>query len=357
MSGTSLNPVRDAPVFLRSKAGMRWLLTLIVACTVFLVVYAYHNDAATPGFLQHLLHPHTKPDETSASQVDPQGSPPDAASPPSPPSPPHTIHKPPPQTLSHLPPWITTPAPFNTTQIPDYKKSTLSSLPNRPLALHPLLSTAMTRFLARPVLTHAQAQAQNEASCPRAQLNSQVNADQFQGEHEGWLSVDAARVVEMRLGALEWLEGRSQAEGEDALIGPGRAGVARGSRGIVLAAGNHGTVAKAIVCVRELQRLGWKGGGVEVFHFEGEMTDEKQRGELEGLGVTIRVVGDFFGSVYCLESGGGGGCFTSVICAHRTAPISLLFLDHLTSPECNPLLTLETISGLHQEDPQPVEEF
>ncbi|KUI72471.1 Alpha-1,2-mannosyltransferase MNN2 [Cytospora mali] len=152
----------------------------------------------------------------------------------------------------------------------------------------------MARFLSRPVLTHAQAKPQNEAACPRAQLNSQVNADQLQGEQANWLSVGAERIVAMRAGALEYLEGRSVLEGEDALIGPGKGArgqaVVRGSRGVVLAAGNHRTVEKAVMCVREMKRLGWRGGGIEVFHFEGELADEKQRRELEGLGVTIRMV-------------------------------------------------------------------
>lgn len=157
----------------------------------------------------------------------------------------------------------------------------------------------MARFLSRPVLTHAQARPQNEAACPRAQLDAQVNADQLQGERAGWLGVDAARIVAMRTAALEYLEGRSAAEGMDALVGPGRkpaggggeeVAVEVGSRGVVLAAGNHGTVDKAVMCVKEMLRLGWAGGGIEVFHFEGEMTDEKQRRELEELGVAIRTV-------------------------------------------------------------------
>lgn len=285
--------------FFPSKAGARWLITLIMASTLCSVIYLYHDDANTM-FLQHLLA-NIQPDHLNT---------PDPVNPPSPPG---VVPPPPPPNTHHTrrPAWIDTPPAFDTTNLkPVYTPQ--PSQTDRPLALHPLLSAAMARFLARPALTHAQARPQNEAACPRAQLDKQVNADQLRDEQDGWVGVGAARIVEMRMGALEYLEGRSVAEGEDALVGPGRTATAvvggrggsgsdvervqqgvdvgRGSRGVVLAAGNRRTVERAVMCVKELKRLGWTGGGIEVFHFEGEMTDGRQRGELEELGVTIRMV-------------------------------------------------------------------
>lgn len=286
MSGTSLISLRG-PAFLKSRAGTRWLLTLIVASTICFVTYVYHSDG-NYTILQHLLpttntNTDTQPeqDQTSTHRPEDPSSPPSAAVPA-----PYTS-----------PPWISTPAVFDTTEVPGYAAPPPTSSPGRPLALHPLLASAMTRFLARPVLTHSQAAPQNEAACPRPQLDAQVNADQLAGERASWVSVDAARVVAMRLGALGYLEGHSEAEGEGALVGPGKGRdgepVVRGSRGVVLAAGNHGTVDKAIVCIREMRKLGWRDGvdgGIEVFHFEGEMTDDGRRRQLEELGVTVRMV-------------------------------------------------------------------
>jgi alpha 1,2-mannosyltransferase len=199
---------------------------------------------------------------------------------------------------SHRPPWIDTPAPFDTLEIADYHdESAPEAHPGRPLALHPLLADAMDKFLRRPVLSHAQARAQNEAACPRAQLNHQVNSDQLGGDHSKWLAVDAERIVDMRRAALEFLEGRSKSEGKEALIGPGfgpdgKTRVKPGSRGIVFAAGNHNTVAKAIACIKQLQKLGWssKDGAIEVFHFESEKISDAQTKELKQLGATPRTV-------------------------------------------------------------------
>lgn len=279
------------PAFFASKAGARWLITLIVAISLCSVIYVYHSDANTA--LLKLLLPNAKPDQPGKPIPEFSSSTPGVL----PPTPPHGTHH------HTRPAWIDTPAVYDTSQLTRGDYTPTSALPDRPLALHPLLSSAVARFLARPVLTHSQARPQNEAACPRSQLDRQVNADQLRDEQAGWLAVDATRVVEMRAGALEYLEGRSGAEGEDALVGPGKTSVTggpdvgqqdvaveKGSRGVVLAAGNHRTVQKAVMCIKELQRLGWTGGGIEVFHFEGEMTDGNQRRELEELGVTIRMV-------------------------------------------------------------------
>lgn len=254
---------------LASKAGARWLFRAVVAALLCLFVYAHHYDGLPSTALSAWLAGSAVSSPSSSSSSWPR-----------------------------RPAWIDTPPSFG---IPSSGVTVTASL-DRPVALHPLLAKAAEAFLARPVLDHAQARAQNEAACPVAQLDRQVNADQLRGDREKWLRVDADRIVAMRQAAVKWLETRSAREGDEALVGPGFTAtedegkvqpVKRGSRGVVFAAGNHRTAEKAIVCIREMQKLGWKKGGgfgLEVFHFEGEMDNAELRAELEGLGATIRMV-------------------------------------------------------------------
>ncbi|CAN8097944.1 unnamed protein product [Discula destructiva] len=187
-----------------------------------------------------------------------------------------------------LPAWIDTPPAFL------HSPDSASATPDRPLALHPRLAPAVAAFLARPVLSHEQAVAANEQRCPRAQLDVQVNQDQLQGEREHWTATTAANVTAMRQAAVAFLERRTAEEGEGALLGPGfgpdgGAPVEVGSRGVVIAAGNKRTVERAALCVAELRRLGWMGG-VEVWHFEGELTGEAERAALAALDVAVHMV-------------------------------------------------------------------
>lgn len=243
---------------LASKAAARWLFTLLSATLCFLgYTYYYHAIPSTT---------------TDTAAISSGGS------------------------LRHRPAWIDTPPTFDSSHGPGAGIGAITASLDRPIALHPLLAKAVTSFLARPALDHEQARVQNEAACPRAQLDSQVNADQLRDERPKWLAVDAARIVAMRRAAVDWLEERSAREGEGALIGPGfgredGTAVQKGSRGVVFAAGNHRTVEKVLVCIEEMRRLGWPGGaGIEVWHFEGELEDEKLRGQLEELGARIRMV-------------------------------------------------------------------
>lgn len=246
--------------FYKSKAGLRWLLVLFVIGGVLLL---YHNQLdwrAKAASLQNSLLSITT--QTGKSP-------------------------------ERRPPWIDTPEVFDIAWLgPTYLD--VSAEPDRPLMLHPLLADAMDAFLARPILTHAQARLLNEAACPPHQLDAQVNSDQLGSDHDTWVAVGTDEIVEMREGALEYLERHSEAEGENALIGPGLGldgePIVQGSRGIVFAAGNHATVDRTIVCIKQMQKLGWQQGNIEVFHFEGEMTDEKQRKQLEDLGARPRMV-------------------------------------------------------------------
>lgn len=302
--------------FFRSRAGARWVAALIAASFILFVMWVYHNEiypdiaGTTAASLQQLL-----PIGGGGGGGGGKGS------------------GTPAQTTSHrLPAWIDTPAVFDISQVPGYVAATAATAAlDSPPALHPRVAEAVERFLARPVLSHEQAAAQNEAACPRAQLDKQVNEDQLRSERENWLAVDGARVVAMRRAAVAFLEARSKEDGEGALMGPGLGPegkvVEKGSRGVVIAAGNHRTVERAVICVKEMQRLGWKGP-VEVWHFEGELGDEKDRETLRGLGVAIHMV-----SLWCECE------WPRVLCSKRAER------------------GLMGNTGLYKETARPVEEF
>lgn len=259
--------------FLRSRTGARWIAALIATSLVLFMVRMYNNDASLDL---------TGNGATNLQDLSPVGD----GRPPNAESPAGTDGD-----GSARPAWIRTPAPFDTSQLPGLTMATVAI--DKSSALHPRVAEAMARFLQRPVLTHEQAAAQNEITCPREQLGKQVNADQLRGERQDWLAVDGAKIVEMRRAALRFLESRSADEGGDALIGPGFGpggkAVRKGSRGVVVTAGNHRTVERAVICIRELQRLGWKGR-IEVWHFSEELEDKEDQQTLTDLGVEIHTV-------------------------------------------------------------------
>lgn len=295
---------------------LAWLLASMTASLVCFVVYAYHGGTHVgwSGSAQYMRPPSpgAQPESTAPETPGSQSQPNQAGA-------------------ARYPPWVETPKVFDVAQIPDYVPPPFSL--GTPIALHPQLAQAIDRFLSRPVLTHKQASPQNQAACPLEQANAQVNADQLKNDHEKWLAVDTEAIDSMRRGALEYLEQHTASEGEAALIGPGLGLDARpirqGSRGIVFAAGNHRTVDRAIGCIKEIQRLGWQHGAIEVFHFEGELTDEGQRQQLIDLGATPHMVR----AVQVSPSG--------------SAP--QFSLSSVTILTWNP--------GLDQESPRPVEEL
>lgn len=257
-------------VFPHSRAGARWIAALVTAIFIFLfVARSYHQN----GYASLLVGGKTSTAPHIGSGSGKQQQPGSG-------------------TIARLPAWIDTPPAFDVSQVHGGYKAPASP-PAVPTGLPPRLAEAAAQFLARPALSHEQARAQNEVECPREQLEEQVNGDQLRSDHKGWLEVDAEKVADMRMSAVRFLAARAGEEGEGALMGPGLfAGgkaVEKGSRGVVIAAGNKRTVERAIVCIKEMQKLGWKGP-VEVWHFEGELTDEKDREKLEALGVGIHVV-------------------------------------------------------------------
>lgn len=273
---------------------LAWLLAAMTASILCFVLYTYHGgtylDWRGTGGSQRM-----QPQPPSPG-AQPEGTTPNKA--------PETPESPPSQSQSqsqsqpnqagaaHFPAWVETPKVFDVAAIPDYEPPPFSL--GWPIPLHPQLAQAIDRFLERPILTHKQASKQNQAGCPLQQANAQVNADQLKNDHEKWLAVDPDTIDRMRRGALDYLEQHTASEGEAALIGPGLGldgkPIRQGSRGIVFAAGNHRTVDRAIGCIKEIQKLGWQHGAIEVFHFEGELTDEGQSQQLRDLGATSHMV-------------------------------------------------------------------
>lgn len=280
----------------RLERRLAWLLAAVTASMLCFAVYAYHGGTYTlnwRGGAQDMqpLSPGAQPEGTTPNNKAPE-------SPDSPESPPsqgqsQSQSQPNQAGAAHLPAWVETPKVFDVAAIEDYVPPPFSL--GSPISLHPQLAQAVDRFLSRPVLTHKQASRQNQAACPLEQANAQVNADQLKNDHDKWLAVDTETIDAMRRGALDYLEQHTASEGEAALIGPGFGlggkPIRQGSRGIVFAAGNHRTVDRAIGCIKEIQKLGWRRGAIEVFHFEGELTDENQRQQLRDLGATPHMVG------------------------------------------------------------------
>ncbi|KAL2287937.1 hypothetical protein FJTKL_04708 [Diaporthe vaccinii] len=257
-----------------------WVLASMTASILCFIIYAYHGGTYLDwrSSAQH-LQPPAQPESTTPEAPKSPESPPGQSQPNQ-------------AGAAHLPAWVETPKVFDVAQIQNYLPPPFSL--GTPIALHPQLAQAVDRFLSRPVLTHKQASRQNQAACPLEQANAQVNADQLKNDREKWLAVDPETIDRMRRGALDYLEKHTASEGEPALIGPGFGldgkPVRQGSRGIVFAAGNHRTVDRAIGCIKEIQKLGWQRGAIEVFHFEGELTDEGQRQQLRDLGATPHMV-------------------------------------------------------------------
>ncbi|KAL1882188.1 hypothetical protein Daus18300_000674 [Diaporthe australafricana] len=269
---------------IRLETRLAWLLATVIASILCLVVYAnpYHSGTYPVGG-------RGSAQDLQAQQPVP-GAQPLQGGPVSPP--PSQSQAQPNQASAHYPAWVETPKIFDVSQISDYTPPPFSL--GIPLALHPQLAQAVDRFLSRPVLTHKQASPQNQAACPLEQADAQVNADQLENDHSKWLAVGPEAIEQMRRGALEFLEQHSASEGDAALIGPGldldRKPIRQGSRGIVFAAGNHRTVERTISCIKEIQKLGWQRGAIEVFHFDGELTDENQRRQLKDMGATPHTV-------------------------------------------------------------------
>lgn len=301
---------------------LAWLLASMTATIICLAIYSYHGGSTYLSW-----HGTTQDMQPPPTGTEPGSTTPEAADGPDSPKSPKSQSQPNQAGAAHLPPWVETPKVFDVAQIPDYVPPPFSL--GAPILLHPRLAQAIDRFLSRPILTHKQAAQQNQAACPKEQANAQVNADQLKNDHEKWLAVDAETIDGMRRGALDYLEQHTASEGEAALIGPGFAldgkPVRQGSRGVVFAAGNHRTVDRAIGCIKEIQKLGWSRSNIEVFHFEGELTDEGQRQQLRDLGATPHLV--------------------------RAA--------RLSPPGATPssVTMLIPTSGLHQEGPRPLEKL
>lgn len=148
----------------------------------------------------------------------------------------------------------------------------------------PRLARALKAFLRRPALTHDEAN--NGERCPAHLAKLLTNPEQLRNDGPFWRALAPDEIRAKRAELVLYLAGRA-AEGLPLVYSDGAEGNSTGTgRGIVLTAGNKDTTQRAITLLRMLQAYG-NTLPVEVFHYEGELTDGAQRGALEGLGAKI----------------------------------------------------------------------
>ncbi|WVQ71378.1 hypothetical protein IAR50_000909 [Cryptococcus sp. DSM 104548] len=165
------------------------------------------------------------------------------------------------------------------TQFPNLKLP----LPLRRSSHHLVLAQKLQSFLTRPILSHKEALAENELGCPRKTADGLVNPDQYEGGKDFWEGVGEEEIVERRADIVKYISERLEA-GQEVIGRQGKLGL---GRGIVMTAGNKDTTWRTITTMKHLRGLG-VDLPIEVFHFTGELSNKKQRQEIEELGGTLR---------------------------------------------------------------------
>lgn len=148
--------------------------------------------------------------------------------------------------------------------------------------LHPAhedLARQLHAFLWRPIRGNDTGSLAYEAGgCPRDVSDKLVNPDQWAGNINDWLAVDAAHVREQRVKIVQYL---ASVAGQLEKTGKGR--------GIVMTAGNQDTTQRTITSLGMLRATGCTLP-VEVFHYPSEQLDSGAKSALRGLGATIHAV-------------------------------------------------------------------
>lgn len=172
----------------------------------------------------------------------------------------------------------------------------------------PLLSTRLSEFLHRPILSYAAALKENVKTCPLKIHDRQVNPDQLKGERDFWKSVSETDVKARREGLVKALE-QAEKNGEKIVSSEN---AKSGGRGIVVAGGNRvspcitsrrlldspksdyfsrfgtsflqDTTARILTLLRILRNHHKSTLPVQIFHFPGEITSEGEREEIATLG-------------------------------------------------------------------------
>lgn len=167
----------------------------------------------------------------------------------------------------------------------EYKEWFPSGQLPRELESEPRLARALKAFLRRPALSHDDAG--NDAHCPAHLAKLLVNPEQLKNDGPFWRALLPKDIRRKRAELVKYLAAR-QAEGYGILHSDGEnGGNGTGTgRGIVLTAGNKDTTQRAITLLRMLKHYG-NTLPVEVFHYEGELTDGPQRATLEELGAKV----------------------------------------------------------------------
>ncbi|OWO97774.1 hypothetical protein B2J93_8885 [Marssonina coronariae] len=128
-------------------------------------------------------------------------------------------------------------------------------------------STAIREFLQRPVLSYEESVKLNSASCPTDGVNFDV--DSVTQYEEKWRNISSSHVSRWRSEIATYMEEKrlksGLSEGENGKIG----------RGIVMAAGDRHAAIRARTNIRLLRSYNCTLA-VEIFHFEGELSDADQ---------------------------------------------------------------------------------
>ncbi len=164
------------------------------------------------------------------------------------------------------------------------------------LAAYPELYVKLHDFLSRPIYGHQEAVDLeiNSKGCPYELSDKLVNPDQLNGDGGFWRKdvepmVIIKKRVELVKSLLEVMATNRPLLG-NAL--PLTTPSGQPNRGLVITGGNKDTTARLITLLKILRHQHHCELPVEVFHFPGEMTDEREKDEIRGLGAEIKEITD-----------------------------------------------------------------
>lgn len=144
----------------------------------------------------------------------------------------------------------------------------------------PRLASAVRSFLRRPALSNDDAH--NFDHCPAHLAKLLVNPEQLKNDGPMWRALQPQDIRQRRAELVLYLADRAK-DGYELVHLEENGGE---GRGIVMTSGNKDTTERALTVLRMLQHYG-NTLPIEVFHYEGELTDADQRAALESLGARI----------------------------------------------------------------------
>ncbi|ORY30610.1 mannosyltransferase putative-domain-containing protein [Naematelia encephala] len=149
------------------------------------------------------------------------------------------------------------------------------------------LGKRLSAFLNRPIRSTQAATEINEKTCPpRIVDHLQLPSQNFLFPFDGlWSQVDEVQIARKRSSLVRWLEGKL----EDGELNLEEEHGRNGGRGIVITGGNGDTTQRVIRLLKHLKHFKCPLP-IEIFHFPGEMGDEKENTVIRKLGAKIRQV-------------------------------------------------------------------